>query len=76
MFLTPVIYSVAIIPEKWRWLVLLNPMAGIVDAYRSAILGRPFEWGDLVISMGMAAAIFLCGLLYFRKTEKYFADIV
>lgn len=76
MFLTPVIYSVGIIPEKWRWLALLNPMAGIVDAYRSAILDRPFEWGNLGISMGMAVAIFLCGLLYFRKTEKYFADIV
>ncbi len=76
MFLTPVIYSVGIIPEKWRWLILLNPMAGIVDAYRSAILDRPLEWGNLGISMGMAAAIFLCGLLYFRKTEKYFADIV
>ncbi len=76
MFLTPVIYSTGIIPENWRWLILLNPMAGIVDAYRSAILGKPFEWGNLGISMGMAVVIFLCGLMYFRKTERYFADIV
>lgn len=76
MFLTPVIYPVGIIPENWRWLILLNPMAGIVDAYRSAILGKPFEWGNLAISMGMAVVIFLCGLVYFRKTEKSFADIV
>ena len=76
MFLTPVIYPTRIIPENWRWLILLNPMAGIVDAYRSAILGKSFEWGSLGISMGMAVAIFLCGLMYFRKTERYFADIV
>ncbi len=76
MFLTPVIYSTVMIPENWRWLILLNPMAGIVDAYRSAILGKPFEWGNLGISIVIAAVIFFCGLMYFRKTEKYFADIV
>jgi len=76
MFLTPVIYPVGIIPENWRWLILLNPMAGIVDAYRSAILGKSFEWSSLGISMGIAVVIFLCGLIYFRKTERYFADIV
>ena len=76
MFLTPVVYATRIIPENWRWLILLNPMAGIVDAYRSAILGKSFEWGSLGISMGIAVVIFLCGLIYFRKTERYFADIV
>jgi len=76
MFLTPVIYSVKIIPENWRWLILLNPMAGIVDAYRSAILGKPFELGNLGISLGVAVIMFLIGLAYFRKTERYFADIV
>jgi len=75
MFLTPVIYPTRIIPENWRWLILLNPMAGVVDAYRSAILGKSFEWGNLGISVGIAVVIFLCGLMYFRKTERYFADI-
>lgn len=51
-------------------------MAGIVDAYRSAILGKPFEWGNLGISLGIATVMFLIGLAYFRKTERYFADIV
>jgi len=76
MFLTPVIYPVTIIPERWRWLIALNPMAGIVDAYRSAILGKPFAWGNLGISLGIATVMFLIGLAYFRKTERYFADIV
>jgi len=76
MFLTPVIYPVTIIPERWRWLIALNPMAGIVDAYRSAILGKPFAWENLGISLGIATVMFLIGLAYFRKTERYFADIV
>jgi len=76
MYLTPVIYPVTLIPERFRWLILLNPMAGIVDAYRSAILGKPFAWGNLGISLGVATVMFLLGLAYFRKTERYFADIV
>lgn len=76
MYLTPVIYPVKIIPESLRWLISLNPMSGIVDAYRSAILGKPFEWGNLGISLAIATIMFLIGLAYFRKTERYFADIV
>lgn len=76
MYVTPVIYPVTIIPERWRWLISLNPMTGIVDAYRSAILGKPFEWGNLGISLGVATVMFFIGLVYFRKTERYFADIV
>jgi len=76
MFLTPVVYTTKIIPKNWRWLILLNPMAGIVDAYRSAILGKVFEWGNLGVSMAIAVVIFIGGIMYFRKTEKYFADIV
>ena len=76
MYLTPVVYPVTLIPERFRWVILLNPMAGIVDAYRSAILGKPFAWGNLGISLGIATIMFLIGLAYFRKTERYFADIV
>ncbi len=76
MFLTPVIYPVKIFPAKWQWLVSLNPMTGIVDAYRSAILGKPFAWDNLAISLTVAAVMFLFGLFYFRRTEAHFADIV
>ena len=76
MYLTPVVYPVTLIPDRFRWVILLNPMAGIVDAYRSAILGKPFAWGNLGISLGIATVVFLIGLTYFRKTERYFADIV
>jgi lipopolysaccharide transport system permease protein len=75
-FLTPVVYPVRVIPQKWQWLIALNPMTGIVDAYRSAILGKPFEWGNLAISLVVAAAVFVAGLFYFRRMESSFADVV
>ena len=76
MYLTPVVYPVTLVPARFRWLILLNPMAGIVNAYRSAILGMPFEWGNLAISLGVAAVMFVWGLAFFRRVERYFADIV
>lgn len=76
MFITPVLYPVKIVPAKWQWLLLLNPLTGIVDAYRSAILGKPFQWGHLAISSGVILLAILIGTLYFRKTERRFADII
>lgn len=76
MFVTPVIYPVSIIPDRWRWVIAVNPMAGIVDAYRSAIFGKPFDWPHLGLSLGVAVIMFLIGIAFFRKTEGYFADVV
>ncbi len=75
-FATPVIYPVKIFPPHWQWLVCLNPMAGIVDAYRSAILGKPFAWDHLAVSIVVAAAVFVAGLFFFRRVESQFADVV
>lgn len=77
MFVTPVIYPVTLFPEKYRWLISLNPMSGIIEAFRSATLGhQPINWDLLGISTGMAVAIFVSGLLYFRKVERSFADVI
>lgn len=75
MYLTPVVYSVTIIPEKWRWLILLNPMTGIIDGQRSAILGRPFDLTALATSFLSGSVLAVLGLLYFRRCERKFADI-
>jgi lipopolysaccharide transport system permease protein len=76
MFATPIIYPASIVPEKWRWLLNLNPLTGVIEGFRSALFGRPFRWGDL----GAAAVITLAGLAYsayaFRRMERQFADIV
>jgi len=75
MFVTPVIYPVKFVPERWQWLLALNPMTGIVDAWRSALLGKPFDWPTLGISLAMTAVVFVLALFYFRKQEVRFADI-
>jgi len=75
MFISPVIYSVTIIPPRYDWLLALNPMAGIIDGYRSAILGKPWNLTTLGVSTLSSFAIFTYGLFYFRKTERKFADI-
>ena len=81
MFLTPIIYPVSRIPSGLRWLMALNPMMGIVQAFRWAIYGHalqgtPLDWMSLATSFSMAAALTLFGLAYFRRTERVFADIV
>lgn len=75
MYISPVIYPVRMVPEKYRWILALNPLAGIIDGFRAALLDRPFDWGTLGISSSMAAGLLLLGMFYFRKTERRFADI-
>jgi len=76
MFLTPVLYSLNNVHGAWGRLILLNPMTGIVEAYRSAILSVPFKWGPLGLSAAIAAVLFAAGVMYFRRVEARFADIV
>jgi lipopolysaccharide transport system permease protein len=77
MFATPVIYPVTLIPEKYRWLLSLNPMAGIIEAFRAAAIGhQQVNWNLLIISSGIGVLIFLTGLLYFRRVERSFADVI
>ena len=75
MYLSPVVYPVSLVPERYQWLLALNPMAGIIDGYRSAILGKPWNATALAISTAMAIALFVVGMFYFRKTETRFADV-
>ncbi|MGE3314276.1 MAG: ABC transporter permease [Planctomycetaceae bacterium] len=76
MFASPVAYPFEVVPERWRLLYALNPMAGIISAYRSTLLGEPFHWGAISISLVSATTIFIAGILYFRRVERRFADIV
>lgn len=75
LYISPVIYPVSMIPERWQPLLALNPMAGIIDAFRSALLGLPWNLLTLSISATSAFALLGFGLFYFRKTERTFADI-
>lgn len=75
LYLSPVVYPVSIVPPEFHWLLALNPMAGIIDGYRAAILGKEWNFTTLVVSTLSASALFVYGLYYFRKTERRFADI-
>jgi len=76
LFATPVIYPVSLVPERWQWLLYLNPMAGLIEGFRSVFLGKAFDLPALAISMAVAVAVFLAGVLYFEKVERRFADII
>ena len=77
MFASPVAYPVSMVPEKWRFLYGLNPMAGVIEGFRWALLGT--QSPDFqIISISAAAVLFLltCGLFYFNRVERFFADVI
>lgn len=77
MFVSPVIYPMSLVPEKYHWLLALNPMAGVIGAFRSSLLGHhPIDWTLLGISSLIIVIILLSGVYYFRKMEKTFADVI
>jgi len=77
MFVSPVIYPVSMIKEQYQWLLALNPMGGVIKAYRACLLGHmPIDWFLLGISTAIILALFVSGLYYFRRMERVFADIV
>jgi lipopolysaccharide transport system permease protein len=77
MFVSPVIYPVSMVNEKYHWLLALNPMGGVINAYRASLLGhKPIEWHLLSISAAIILILFISGMYYFRRMEKTFADIV
>jgi len=76
MYASPVIYATSIIPEKYQILYALNPMVGVIEGFRAALLGtRAMPWDLLGVGSLMAVAFFLSGALYFRAMERYFADV-
>jgi len=77
LFVTPIIYPSSLIPEKFRVLLALNPLAGIIDSLRASLLpGRSVDWSALAISVAVTLVVFAVGIFYFRKTERTFADII
>ena len=76
LFVSPVIYPVSFLPAKFAWLLSLNPMTGIIEAYRAALFGRPFNWSALAISTAITLALLVYSSYSFRRMEKSFADII
>ena len=75
MFASPVIYPARLVPTHYQWVLALNPLCGIIDGFRSSILGTPWNPVTLALSLTVTPVLFVFGLYYFRKTERLFADI-
>lgn len=77
IFFTPVIYPITLVPQKFAWLLYLNPMTGVITVARNLILGSGLvDWSLIGISVLSSIIIFILGVAYFRKTERFFADII
>lgn len=77
MFATPVIYPSSLAGERYAWVLSFNPMGGVIEAFRSAVLGNmPIPWTMLGVSAAVGIAVFIAGLYYFRSVERYFADVI
>ena len=78
LYISPVGFSSSIVPEKWRLLYSLNPMVGVIDGFRWAIIGGDYQmyWPGFVLSLLVVILLLVGGIFYFRKTEKTFADVI
>jgi len=77
LYLSPVGFSSSVVPEQWRLLYSLNPMVGVIDGFRWAILGSTaIYWPGFLVSLGLTLLLLASGLWYFRKTERTFADVI
>jgi lipopolysaccharide transport system permease protein len=77
LFASPVAYAASLVPTEWRSLFQVNPMTGVIDGFRWAVLprGNP-PVGEVVISAVVAIVVLVFGLLYFRRVERTFADVI
>jgi lipopolysaccharide transport system permease protein len=78
LYISPVGFSSSIVPEKWRLLYSLNPMVGVIDGFRWAILGGKAQmyWPGFILSVALVVLVLLSGIKYFRQTERTFADVI
>jgi lipopolysaccharide transport system permease protein len=78
LYVSPVGFSSSVVPEKWRLLYSLNPMVGVIDGFRWAILGGEARiyWPGFLLSLSLTLLVLFGGVRYFRKTERIFADII
>lgn len=76
LFISSVILPSTSVPEKWRWLLLLNPMSAIIEGYRSALFGLPFDWPALGIASVLTVLTLIYALFSFGRVERSFADII
>lgn len=76
MFVSPIIYPSSLVPEEWRWVLALNPVVGVVESFRAALLGRELPWLSLAYSGGFAVVMLAYASYAFRRMERSFAEFI
>jgi homopolymeric O-antigen transport system permease protein len=76
LFASPVIYPSSMVPEKWQWVLTLNPMTGIIEGFRASLFGKDFEWQAIIVSAVLTMFLLVVAAHVFRRVEDTFADIV
>ena len=76
MYVTPVVFPMSVVPDRWRWLLYLNPMTGIIEGFRSALLGKPLNLVALASSVAWAVVLLTAAVVYFERVERRFADVI
>jgi len=76
LFVSPIIYPTSLVPEEWRWIMLLNPVTGLVEAFRDSLFGRPFPWAALAYSGGFSLVMLAYASYAFRRMERDFAELI
>jgi lipopolysaccharide transport system permease protein len=76
MFASPVIYPTSIVPDRWKWLITINPVAGIIEGFRASLTGGTFDWIHVSISAVITVVSLVCSIYVFRRVEDTFADLV
>ena len=76
MFISPIIYPSSLIPQQWRWVMMLNPFSGLVEGFRASLFGLAFNWPALAYSASFAAALLVYGSFVFRRMERSFAELI
>ncbi|MBW4658834.1 MAG: ABC transporter permease [Drouetiella hepatica Uher 2000/2452] len=78
LYISPVGFSSSIVPEQWRLLYSLNPMVGVIDGFRWAIIGKDaaIYWPGFTLSVGLVFVVLITGIWYFRRMERTFADVI
>jgi lipopolysaccharide transport system permease protein len=76
LFVSPIIYPSSLVPQEWRWVMVLNPLTGIIEGYRSSLFGQDFQWGPLLYSTIFTLVMFVYASYSFRRMERHFAEFI
>jgi lipopolysaccharide transport system permease protein len=76
MYSAPIVYSASSVPEKYRLIYSLNPIVGVIEGYRACFLGTPIPWQFMLPGMAVTVVLFIGGAMYFKRMERFFADVI